>query len=108
MTSADIRPFTIDIPQTDLNDLRARLDRTRWAVPADEEYGFPVSRLRRLVEYWRDGYDWRAFEARLSAYPQFVTEIDGERIHFLHVRSAEPGALPLVLTHGWQSSSTST
>jgi epoxide hydrolase len=104
MTLADIRPFTIDIPQPDLDDLRARLDRTRWAAPAAEEYGFPVSRLRRLAGYWRDAYDWRAWEARLNSYPQFVTEIDGQRIHFLHVHSAEPGALPLVLTHGWPGS----
>ena len=104
MASADIRPFTIDIPQADLDDLRNRLDRTRWTAPADEQYGFGLSRLRRLAEYWRDGYDWRAWEARLNSYPQFVTEIDGQRIHFLHVRSAEPGALPLVLTHGWPGS----
>jgi epoxide hydrolase len=104
MTAADVRPFTIDIPQADLDDLDARLDRTRWAAPASEEYGFGGPRLRRLVEYWRDGYDWRAWEARLNSYPQFVTEIDGQRIHFLHVRSAEPGALPLVLTHGWPGS----
>jgi epoxide hydrolase len=104
MTSQDIRPFTIDIPQPDLDDLHARLDRTRWAAPAGEEYGFPVSRLRRLAGYWRDGYDWRAWEARLNRYPQMVTEIDGQPIHFLHVQSTEPGALPLVLTHGWPGS----
>jgi epoxide hydrolase len=104
MTSADIRPFLIDIPQPDLDDLRARLDRTRWAEPAGDDYGFPVSRLRRLVAYWRDQFDWRASEARLNSYPQFVTEIDGQQIHFLHVRSAETGALPLVLTHGWPGS----
>jgi pimeloyl-ACP methyl ester carboxylesterase len=104
MTSAEIRPFTIDVPQPELDDLCARLDRTRWTVPAGEQYGFPAARLRRLVEYWRDGYDWRAWEARLNSYPQFVTEIDGERIHFLHVRSAEPAALPLMLTHGWPGS----
>ena len=104
MPSSAIQPFRIDIPQSDLDELCARLGRTRWAVPAGEEYGFPLSRLRRLAGYWRDGYDWRAWEARLNSYPQFVTEIDGERIHFLHVRSAEPGALPLVLTHGWPGS----
>jgi hypothetical protein len=91
MTSTDIRPFTVDVPQSDLDDLYARLVRTRWAAPADDEYGFPVPRLRRLVEYWRQ------WQARLNAYPQFMTEIDGQPIHFLHVRSAEPGALPLVL-----------
>ena len=116
MALADIRPFTIDIPQSDLDDLRTRLERTRWAagqphnaaatpgVPAGEEYGFPLSRLRTLVEYWLDEYDWREQEATLNAYPQFVTEIDGQQIHFVHVRSAERGAMPLVLTHGWPGS----
>jgi epoxide hydrolase len=102
--TAHIRPFTIDIPQSALDDLRARLDRTRWTAPACDEYGFPIARLRRLARYWRDGYDWRACEARLNSYPQFVIKIDGQRIHFLHVRSPEPGALPLVLTHGWPGS----
>jgi epoxide hydrolase len=104
MVSTDVRPFMIDVPQPDVDDLCARLERTRWAAPADEEYGFPVARLRRLVEYWLDGYDWRAWEARLNTYPQFVTEIDDQQIHFLHVKSAEPGAMPLVLTHGWPGS----
>jgi pimeloyl-ACP methyl ester carboxylesterase len=104
MVSTDVRPFVIDVPQPDVDDLCARLERTRWAAPADEEYGFPVARLRRLVEYWLDGYDWRAWEARLNTYPQFVTEIDDQQIHFLHVKSAEPGAMPLVLTHGWPGS----
>jgi pimeloyl-ACP methyl ester carboxylesterase len=104
MVSTDVRPFMIDVPQPDVDDLCARLERTRWAAPAEEEYGFPVARLRRLVEYWLDGYDWRAWEARLNTYPQFVTEIDDQQIHFLHVKSAEPGAMPLVLTHGWPGS----
>jgi epoxide hydrolase len=104
MIPTDLRPFTIDVPQSDLDDLHARLERTHWAVPAGDEYGFPVSRLRNLVRYWRSGYDWRDWEARLNAHPQFVTEIDGQRIHFLHVRSAESDAMPLVLTHGWPGS----
>jgi pimeloyl-ACP methyl ester carboxylesterase len=104
MIPTDLRPFTIDMPQSDLDDLHARLERTHWAVPAGDEYGFPVSRLRNLVRYWRCGYDWRDWEARLNAHAQFVTEIDGQQIHFLHVRSAESDAMPLVLTHGWPGS----
>jgi pimeloyl-ACP methyl ester carboxylesterase len=118
----EIRPFRIDIPQSDLDDLQARLDRTRWAValptdgappmdmpseaqrPAGWQYGVPTEYLRGLVEYWRDGYDWRAWEARLNAYPQFTTTIDGQNVHFLHVTSPEPDALPLILTHGWPGS----
>ncbi|GLZ05235.1 hypothetical protein Acsp03_27010 [Actinomadura sp. NBRC 104412] len=115
--STQIKPFRIEIPQADLDDLADRLARTRWAdeLPEDEvtdgvqkgpiqpgwEYGVPVSFVRDLVARWRDGYDWRAWEARINAYPQFTTEIDGQTIHFLHVRSQEPGATPLILTHGW-------
>ncbi len=114
---AEIRPFRIEIPQADLDDLRYRLTRTRWAnelppeergsgsqagpVPPGWEYGVPVSYVQELVEYWRDGYDWREWEAKLNEYPQFTTEIDGQDIHFLHVRSPEPDATPLILTHGW-------
>jgi len=102
-----IQPFRIAIPQADLDDLHARLARTRWP---DElpgvgwDYGLPLSYVQRLAEYWRNGYDWRAWEAKLNAYPQFTTEIDGQNIHFLHVRSPEPGAFPLILTHGWPGS----
>ncbi|MER7501218.1 epoxide hydrolase [Nonomuraea pusilla] len=97
-----IRPFRIEIPQADLDDLRARLAMTRFAdeIPGADQ-GVPVSRVRRLVAAWRDGFDWRAQEARLNAYPQFTTEIDGQTIHFVHVRSENEDALPLVLTHGW-------
>jgi len=102
-----LRPFTIAIPEEDLDDLKTRLRRSRWT---DElpgvgwGYGVPRSHVQRLVEYWLDGYDWRAWEERLNRYPQFVTEIDGQRIHFLHVRSPEPDAFPLILTHGWPGS----
>ncbi|MCP2352881.1 epoxide hydrolase family protein [Nonomuraea roseoviolacea] len=105
--TTQIRPFRIDIPQSALDDLRDRLARTLWP---DElpgvgwSYGIPVSYVRRLAEYWRSGYDWREHEAALNAYPQFTTEIDGQNIHFLHVRSPEPDALPLILTHGWPGS----
>lgn len=100
----DITPFRIDIPQADLDDLRERLARTRWTddLPGTGwTYGLPTSYLRELAEYWRTGFDWRAAEADRNARPQFVTEIDGQRLHFTHVRSPEPNALPLVLVHGW-------
>ena len=99
--------FRIDVPQRDLDDLHDRLDRTRWPADFPDEdwdYGVPGRHVRELAEYWRHGYDWRRTEARLNAYPQFRTVIDGQRIHFAHVRSARPDALPLILTHGWPGS----
>ncbi|TDP94006.1 epoxide hydrolase family protein [Labedaea rhizosphaerae] len=120
MTNSEINPFRIDVPQADLDDLADRLARVRWAdeLPASElaalpaegpvqpgwQYGVPVDFVRRLVELWRTEYDWRAWEAKLNAYPQFTTEIDGQNIHFLHVRSPRPDATPLILTHGWPNS----
>jgi epoxide hydrolase len=105
--NSEIRPFTIDIPQADLDDLRDRLARTRWAADLPDvgwSRGVPVSYLKGLAEYWRDGYDWRVYERELNKYPQFTTEIDGQNIHFLHVRSPEPDALPLIMIHGWPGS----
>jgi len=102
-----IRPFRIDIPQGELDDLRTRLQRTRWpeAETVDDwSQGIPLGYTQALCGYWADGYDWRAAEARLNAFPQFVTQINGLDIHFLHVRSPHPGALPLVITHGWPGS----
>jgi pimeloyl-ACP methyl ester carboxylesterase len=102
-----IAPFTIDIPQATLDDLHARLERTRWPreLPGvGWERGVPVDYLRELATYWRDDYDWRAWEARLNAFPQFTTTIDGANIHFLHVPSPDPDALPLIITHGWPGS----
>jgi pimeloyl-ACP methyl ester carboxylesterase len=102
-----MRPFRIDIPQADLDDLKRRLAATRWPdeVPGTGwDRGVPLAYLRELAEYWRTGYDWRAAERRLNAYPQFITEIDGTDVHFLHVRSAEPQAVPLLITHGWPGS----
>jgi len=99
-----IRPYTIAVPQSELDDLRDRLARVRWTEELPDtgwDYGVPVDHLRTLVTYWRDEYDWRAWEERLNAQPQFVTEIDGQNIHFVHVRSARKDALPLVLLHGW-------
>ncbi|TDO47565.1 pimeloyl-ACP methyl ester carboxylesterase [Kribbella sp. VKM Ac-2571] len=101
-----ISEFRIAVPDAELADLRGRLARVRWArqLPGDGwQRGVPVGYLRRVVERWA-AYDWRAWEARLNEYPQYTTEIDGQTIHFLHVRSAEPDALPLVLTHGWPGS----
>jgi epoxide hydrolase len=103
----EIQPFTLNIAQADLDDLHERLARTRWPdAPegADWSYGIPVAYVRELAEYWRTRYDWRAQEARLNAFPQFTTEIDGQTVHFLHVRSPEPDALPLLLMHGWPGS----
>ena len=91
-----IKPFSIDIPQSTLDDLAARLAAARLPAPLpgdDWDTGVPVSWLAELVDYWRTEYDWRAAEAELNAYPQFTTEIDGQRIHFLHVKSPEPDAL---------------
>jgi pimeloyl-ACP methyl ester carboxylesterase len=106
-TESRIKAFRIDIPQDDLDDLRQRLGRTRWPdeLPAvGWSYGVPLEYLRDLVHYWRTGYDWRVHEAALNAYPQFTTVIDGQNVHFLHVCSSEPDALPLILTHGWPGS----
>ncbi|WP_043638844.1 epoxide hydrolase family protein [Nonomuraea candida] len=104
----EIEPFRIDIPQADLDDLRERLRRTRWAAqlpgPGAWSRGVPVAYLRELAAYWADGFDWRAQEARLNAFPQFTTTIDGQQVHFLHARSPEPDALPLIITHSWPSS----
>lgn len=106
-TSSDIRPFRIDIPQPDLDDLAARLAAARWpgeVAGAGTDYGMPLDVVRRLAEHWRTGYDWRSHEARLNEIPQFTTTIAGQNVHFLHVRSAEPHALPLLLLHGWPGS----
>ncbi|MET8908894.1 epoxide hydrolase family protein [Micromonospora sp. NPDC004551] len=100
-------PYRIDIPQDRLDDLRQRLANTRWPdqVPGGGwEAGVPLDYLKELADYWQTTYDWRAHEARLNQFPQFTTVIDEQIVHFLHVRSPEPDALPLVLTHGWPGS----
>ncbi|NIL40142.1 epoxide hydrolase 1 [Salinispora arenicola] len=100
-----MKPFRIEIPQEALDDLASRLANTRW--PAEHggwERGVPVSYLKELVHYWHQQYDWRAHEARINEFPQFITEVDGTTIHFLHVRSPEPHAVPLMLNHGWPGS----
>jgi pimeloyl-ACP methyl ester carboxylesterase len=104
---AAIAPFRLEVPEADLDDLRERLVRTRWPeheTVADWSQGIPLAYVRELCEYWRAGYDWRLVEARLNAIGQFRTEIDGLGVHFLHARSPHPGALPLLLTHGWPGS----
>jgi pimeloyl-ACP methyl ester carboxylesterase len=106
--SADpITPFTYRAPQSALDDLKRRLSQTRWPereTVTDWSQGVPLAKLRTLVEYWRTGYDWRRFEARLNGFAQYRTEIDGLNIHFLHVRSRHANALPIVITHGWPGS----
>jgi pimeloyl-ACP methyl ester carboxylesterase len=101
-----IRPFTIDIPQSQLDDLKDRLEHALWPdeLPGDGDYGVRQSYVRSLADHWRTSYDWRSLEARLNAYPQFTTEIDGQHVHFLHVRSPEPNAIPIIVTHGWPGS----
>lgn len=103
----EIRPFRIAVPQKALDDLKRRLNATRWPDPevvGDRSQGVQIARLRGLVEHWRTRYDWRKVEAKLNALPQFVTRIDEVDIHFLHVRSQHPNALPLLITHGWPGS----
>jgi len=106
MSDHDVRPFRIEIPEPDLEYLHSRLATARW--PGDVPgvgwaRGVPLGYLQELAGYWRAGYDWRAQEARLNRYPQWITEIDGQRIHFLHVRSDRPDAKPLLITHGFPS-----
>ena len=102
-----VEPFVIRVDEAALEDLRDRLRRTRWPERepvGDWSQGVPLDYLRELCAYWAGGYDWRATEARLNQIPQFTTAIDGLDIHFLHVRSPHPGAVPLVMTHGWPGS----
>jgi pimeloyl-ACP methyl ester carboxylesterase len=107
VATESIQPFRIDIPQADLDDLDKRLAATRWPNELPDggwSRGVPLGYLQGLADYWRTGYDWREWEAKLNAFPQFLTEIDGQTIHFLHVRSPEPAAMPLIMTHGWPGS----
>ncbi len=100
-------PFRVDVPQAELDDLSTRLRATRWpdALPgAGWDLGTDLGTLQELCAYWADGFDWRSAEARQNAFPQYLTEVDGERLHYLHVPSPHPRALPLLLTHGWPGS----
>src|SRR5215217_4426995 len=106
-TASEIRPFTIRVPEADLEDLRARIMATRWpekeTVP-DQSQGPQLATMRALADYWATEYEWRRCEARMNSFPQFLTEIDGLDIHFLHVRSPHVDALPLIVSHGWPGS----
>ncbi|HSZ39201.1 MAG TPA: epoxide hydrolase [Trebonia sp.] len=106
-TSTLVRPFTVSISDSEIDDVKQRLARTRWPDPetvSDWSQGVRVENARSLVGYWERGYDWRRFESELNRFPQFLTEIDGLDIHFIHVRSKNPNAMPLILTHGWPGS----
>jgi pimeloyl-ACP methyl ester carboxylesterase len=106
-TGSDVQPFRVEIPDGDLIDLQERLARVRWPDElsgVEWSYGVPLDYVRELVDHWRNGFDWRAQEARLNAYPQFTTTIDDQLVHFVHVRSPEPDALALICTHGWPMS----
>jgi pimeloyl-ACP methyl ester carboxylesterase len=105
--AAQVRPFTVSIPQDELANLRARIGTTRWPereTVADATQGVQLATMQSLAQYWETEYDWRRIEAKLNALPQFVTEIDGLHIHFIHVRSKHENALPLIVTHGWPGS----
>lgn len=102
-----IKPFEVDIPEAVLKDLWERLDRTRWPDEVNDDnwsYGTSLSYIKELCEYWRNEFDWRAQETALNRFSQFATEINGLNIHFIHIRSKEPDALPLIITHGWPGS----
>ncbi|HEY0763747.1 MAG TPA: epoxide hydrolase [Pyrinomonadaceae bacterium] len=102
-----IRPFQFEAPEEQLVDLRRRIAATRWPeqeTVSDQSQGVQLATMQKLARYWQTDYDWRRFEARLNALPQFMTNIDGVDIHFIHVRSKHPNALPLIVTHGWPGS----
>ena len=105
--NADVRPFRVGFPEADLADLRRRVNATRWPereTVAGDSQGVPLRLMQELARYWGSEYDWHKCEAKLKGLPQFITEIDGLGIHFIHVRSPHPGALPLIVTHGWPGS----
>src|SRR6202035_2183133 len=104
-----IHPFHVNVPEATLTELRKRISATRWPdreTVTDQSQGPPLATLQKLARYWATEYDWRKVEARLNAHPQFITEIDGLDIHFIHVRSQHKNALPLIVTHGWPGSVT--
>jgi pimeloyl-ACP methyl ester carboxylesterase len=106
-TPTEIRPFTVDIPEEDLAELRRRIEATRWPskeLVEDRSQGVQLATIQELARYWATDYDWRKAEAKLNALPQFTTEIDGVAIHFIHVKSRHENALPLIMTHGWPGS----
>src|SRR3712207_183082 len=106
-TETPIRPFRVDVPEEELIDLRRRIAATQWPdkeTVADQSQGVQLATMQKLADYWATDYDWRTCEAKLNALPQFITEIDGLDIHFIHVRSKHEEALPLIVTHGWPGS----
>ncbi len=106
-TATEIRPFRVDVPQEELDDLRRRIANTRWPereTVADESQGVQLATMEQLADYWSTEYDLRRFETRLNTFPQFITEIDHLEIHFIHVKSPHENALPLIITHGWPGS----
>ncbi len=105
--TAEIKPYSIDVPQSEVDDLHRRLSMTRWPDElsgAGWSYGAPLEYVKGLAEHWATRYDWRKWERQLNELPQFITSIDGQDIHFVHLRSKEPNALPLLITHGWPGS----
>jgi pimeloyl-ACP methyl ester carboxylesterase len=105
--NSGIRPFSVNVPEEQLVDLRQRIAATRWPekeTVADDSQGVQLATMQQLAHYWQTEYDWRKVEARLNALPQFITEIDGLDIHFIHVRSEHENALPIIITHGWPGS----
>jgi pimeloyl-ACP methyl ester carboxylesterase len=104
-TAEEIHPFTIDVPDEQLEDLRSRINATRWPDrETDSSQGVQLETIQALASYWATDYDWRTFEERFAALPHFITEIDGVEIHFIHVRSEHEDAMPLIVTHGWPGS----
>src|ERR1700743_1965928 len=105
--SEEIQPFTLNIPESELQFLKRRLAETRWTeeeLVDDWSQGAPLAKIRALCSHWQNNYDWRRCEKMLNGFGQFRTEIDGLGVHFLHARSPEPNALPIILTHGWPGS----
>src|SRR5215204_1257242 len=106
-TASEIRPFQVEVPDEALEDLRRRIAATNWPekeTVTDQSQGVPLAMIQQLARYWMTDYDWRRCEAKLNALPQFITEIDGLDIHFIHVRSRHEDALPLIVNHGWPGS----
>ncbi|MEO8209744.1 MAG: epoxide hydrolase, partial [bacterium] len=104
---AAIRPFTVNVPEAELTELRNRINATKWPekeTVADATQGVQLATIQALANYWATDYDWRKLETKLNAFPQFITNIDGLDIHFIHVRSKHENAMPIILTHGWPGS----
>lgn len=107
LAEGEVRPFKVNFPDQDLADLKQRVNATRWPereLVSDASQGVQLATMQKLAQYWSTQYDWRKIEAKLNSYPQFITNIDGLDIHFIHVRSKQPNALPIIITHGWPGS----